>query len=136
MNTLYHAKSSVHKWGGVVEDYFPIHDLIDSSKSAMPDVRHRALLHNSFGIFLVEKVFGHYFKNSDGRDVPVREVAERHIIEDLGFIPTPQDWLKCISLKAVPWAGGHTKVLERKGTPVNPTIKQKVLDTLAKRDIL
>lgn len=126
MNTLYHAKSSVYKWGGQMEDYFPIHDLIDSSKASMPDVRHRALLHNSFGIFLVEKVFGHYITNSDGRDVPVREIAERHVIEDLGFIPTPQDWLKCISLKAVPWAGGHVKTLERKGVPVSQTIKNKI----------
>ena len=83
MNTLYHAKSSVHKWGGVMEDYFPIHDFIDSSKATMPDVRHRALLHNSFGIFLVERVFGRYITNADGKDVPVREVAERHVIEDL-----------------------------------------------------
>jgi hypothetical protein len=128
MNTLYHAKSSVHKWGGVVEDYFPIHDFLDSTKSAMPDVRHRALLHNSFGIFMVERVFGHYITNSEGKDVPVREIAERHIIEDLGFIPTPQDWLKCISLKAIPWAGGHVKALARKGNKVNPSILKKVQD--------
>lgn len=126
MNTLYHTKSSVHKWGGSLDDYFPIHDFLDSTKSAMPDVRHRALLHNSFGIFLVEKVFGHFIVNSKGRQVPVREIAERHIIEDLGFIPTPQDWLKCISLKAVPWAGGHVKAIQRKGVAVSPEIKRKV----------
>jgi hypothetical protein len=95
----------------------------------MPDVRHRALLHNSFGIFLVERVFGHFITNKDGRDVPVREIAERHIIEDLGFIPTPQDWLKCISLKAVPWAGGHVNALERKGVKVSPSILEKVKNT-------
>jgi hypothetical protein len=126
MNTLFHAKSSVHKWGGTVEDYFPIHDFLDSSKATMPDVRHRALLHNSFGIFLVEQALGHYITNSDGKDVPVREVAERHVIEDLGFIPTPQDWLKCISLKAIPWAGGHAKSLQRKGKQVNPKILEKI----------
>ncbi len=126
MNTMYHAKSSVHKWGGKMEDYFPIHDLLDGTKASMPDVRHRALLHNSHGIFIVERVFGHYITNSDGRDVPVREIAERHIIEDLGFIPTPQDWLKCISLKAVPWAGGHVKKLVRDGVPVAKSIKDKV----------
>lgn len=126
MNTLYHAKSSVKKWGGVVEDYFPIHDFIDGTKAAMPDVRHRALLHNSFGIFVIERVFGHYITNSDGKDVPVREIAERHIIEDLGFIPTPQDWLKCISLKAVPWAGGHANAIDKRGTRVNPGILEKI----------
>ena len=126
MNTLYHAKSSVHKWGGSLEDYFPIHDFIDSTKSAMPDVRHRTLLHNSFGIFLVEKVFGHYITNSSGRDVPVREIAERHIIEDLGFIPTPSDYLKCISLKAAPWIGGHSEAINKKGTPVPRPILTKI----------
>lgn len=95
----------------------------------MPDVRHRALLHNSFGIFLVEKVFGHYITNSDGKDVPVREIAERHIIEDLGFIPTPQDWLKCISLKAIPWAGGHGVAIDKRGTKVNPDILNKIKET-------
>ena len=129
MNTLYHAKSSVHKWGGELEDYFPIHDFIDGSKAAMPDVRHRALLHNSFGIFVVERVFGHFITNSHGRDVPVREIAERHVIEDLGFIPTPQDWLSCISLKAVPWAGGHVNSLTRKGVQVKPSIKERVKKT-------
>lgn len=128
MNTLYHAKSSVHKWGGHVDDYFPIHDFLDSTKASMPDVRHRAILHNAFGIFVVEKVFGHSITNADGRDVPVREIAERHVIEDLGFIPTVQDWLQCVSLKAVPWAGGHVKALQRKGVPVSRTILDKVND--------
>lgn len=54
-----HAESSVRKWGGRVEDYLPIHDLMDSSKAAFPDNRHRALTHNSWFIFVVEKVFGH-----------------------------------------------------------------------------
>lgn len=125
MNTLYHAKSSVHKWGGMLDDYFVIHDFLDSTKSAMPDVRHRALLHNSFGIFMLEKVFGHYITNSDGKEVPIREIAERHIIEDLGFIPTPQDWLKCISLRAIPWAGGHIKALKRKNIPLSKQISER-----------
>ena len=112
-----------------MEDYFPIHDFIDGTKAAMPDVRHRALLHNSFGIFMVERVFGHYITNTDGRDVPVREIAERHIIEDLGFIPTPQDWLKCISLKAVPWAGGHATAIDRRGTKVSKAILDKIETT-------
>ena len=126
MNTLYHAQASVKHWGGSENDYYPIHDFIDSSKATMPDVRHRALLHNSFGIFIVEKVFGHYIVNSEGNKIPVREIAERHIIEDLGFIPTPQDWLECLSLKAVPWAGGHVKTLIRNGVSVSRKIINKI----------
>jgi hypothetical protein len=31
--------------------------------------------------------------SSDGNEVPVRYIAEQHIQEDLGRIPTAQDWL-------------------------------------------
>lgn len=93
MKPLIHAKSSVRKWGGVVEDYIPIHDFFDSSKACVPNMRHRAILHSAFGIFLVEKVFGTYITNSDGRRISVRELGEQHVIEDLGFIPTMEKWL-------------------------------------------
>jgi hypothetical protein len=33
------------------------------------------------------------WKTSDGAQVPVRYVAEQHVREDLGRIPTAQDWL-------------------------------------------
>jgi hypothetical protein len=58
MKPYLHAKISAQKWGGKPEDYQPIHDFIDSSKEHHADVRHRALLHNSWGCFLVEKLFG------------------------------------------------------------------------------
>lgn len=57
MKPFKHAKGSVARWGGRREDYQPIHDFIDSSKMAMPDMRHRAALHNAFGCFVVERVF-------------------------------------------------------------------------------
>jgi hypothetical protein len=31
--------------------------------------------------------------NSDGKQVPVRFVGEQHVKENLGRIPTAQDWL-------------------------------------------
>ena len=94
MKPFIHSKNSVTKWGGNKEDYQAIHDFIDSSKACHPDVRHRAILHSSFGCFLVEKIFGITIKNSDGKDVSVRDIAEAHIIEDLGFIPRVDHWLK------------------------------------------
>ena len=96
-----HAQSSAKLFGGKLEDYLKIHDWIDCTKAHMPDVRHRALRHHSLGIFECEKVFGSVLVNSDSKSVPVRVIAERHILEDLGFIPTPQDWLK--EMKKVPW---------------------------------
>ena len=58
MKPYVHANNSVKKYGGVVEDYIEIHNFFDSSKSTFADVRHRALLHNAFGIFLSERMFG------------------------------------------------------------------------------
>lgn len=91
---LIHAESSVRRYGGSVEDYLPIHDFMDSSKAALADVRHRAVFHSAFGIYVVERVFGDYITNSDGKRVSVRDVAEDHVKEDLGFIPTMEHWLK------------------------------------------
>jgi len=93
-----HSLSSARKFGGKPEDYMPIHNLMDSSKGAMPDSRHRALTHNSWFIAPdgpLELIFGVVLKNSDGRDVSVRDIGEQHILEDFGnrFIPTVQDYL-------------------------------------------
>lgn len=46
-----HAENSVRKQkAGRLEDYLPIHQMMDSSKSAMGDNRHRALTHNAWFI--------------------------------------------------------------------------------------
>lgn len=107
MKPYIHAKNSAHKYGGKPEDYQAIHDFIDSSKSSVPDMRHRSMLHSSWGIFIVEKVFGTTLKNSDGRVLSVRDIAEDHVIEDLGHIPTMQDYLENMELK--PWMGGQRR---------------------------
>lgn len=93
MKPFKHAQNSVRKYGGIPSDYQEIHDFFDSSKACVPDIRHRALLHSSFGIFMVEKVFGTAITNSDGKFVSVRDIGEDHVIEDLGFIPTVEKWL-------------------------------------------
>jgi hypothetical protein len=70
----------------------------------MPDLRHRAALHHAFGCYLVERVFGHTIVNSDGREVSTRDIAEEHIQEDLGFLPSLEDWLDELPLSK--WHGG------------------------------
>lgn len=98
----HHAISSQKRNGGEVSDYQAIHDWFDSSKESLPDVRHRQVLHNSFGIFLAEERFGTVIRNSSGRMIPVRLIGEQHVTEDCGFIPTPaqavsslehEDWM-------------------------------------------
>lgn len=92
----HHALSSVKKFGGIPSDYEPIHSWFDFSKCSYADFRHRALRHHSMGIFDAEKIFGVVIRNSDGKDIPTRLIGEQHIMEDLGRIPTIEDWFSCI----------------------------------------
>lgn len=106
MKPYIHAVNSVKRYGGKFEDYMHIHDWFDSTKAAWADVRHRAVLHSSFGIYLCEQLFGSTFTNSDGKVVSTRDVAEDHVAEDTGGkIPTIEEWLKDLPLK--PWMNGR-----------------------------
>jgi hypothetical protein len=98
---MHHAARSAARFGGRDEDYQAIHDWFDASKGHMPDLRHRALRHHSEGIFLCEAVFGVAITNSNGKRVPVRQIAEQHVMDDLGWIPSVKDWLQHIDVQ--PW---------------------------------
>ena len=102
-----HGKIHAKKYGGKPEDYADIDDFIDSSKAAVPDARHRAILHSAFGCFIVEQVFGRTRVNSDGKEYSPRDVAEDHIQQDLGFIPTMEKYLDCMTIE--PWMSGTLK---------------------------
>lgn len=121
MKPLLHAKISCKKFGGKPEDYIEIHDFIDSTKAHIADSRHRIVLHNSFGVFICEKVFGEisqkadgsyvrmpYITNSDGKQISVRDIAEQHIIDDLGCIPSLSDILNKAQLHE-DFVGGISK---------------------------
>ncbi len=105
---LHHAKSSARKYGGLPEDYLPIHNWFDESKAHMGDVRHRALRHHSEGIFMCERIFGVSLTNSGGREVPVRFIGEQHVVEDLGRIPSASEWLQEMAIK--PWMGPRSRM--------------------------
>jgi hypothetical protein len=104
---IIHADSSARKWGGSPKDYLEIHDLMDGPKSAHASVKHRVIFHSAYGLWIIEKVFGHRIENSDGRKVSVRDVAERHVIEDLGMIPPLDKYLNEMTIK--PWMAGMKK---------------------------
>ena len=99
----HHALSSVRIWGGSAEDYLPLHQWFDESKAITADFRHRALRHHAEGIFMLERFFGPTITLSTGRVVPVRLIGEQHVREDLGFIPSFADWVRCI--RPEPWMG-------------------------------
>lgn len=107
MKPYLHAVSAARHWGGCAEDYLPVEDFLDSSKAHHADMRHRALLHHSYGIFLAELVFGHNLTNADGILVSVRDVAERHVIEDCGTIPNASQYID--GMPMYEWLGGPAR---------------------------
>lgn len=88
-----HSLSSVEKWGGNIEAYLPIHEFLDSTKLHLATWQHRAVLHSTFGVGIVEQVFGITIDNGKGKQVETRYIAIRHIKEDCGIVPTVKDWL-------------------------------------------
>ena len=107
MKPYLHGRIHAKKYGGTSEDYADIDDFIDSTKQAVPDVRHRAILHSAFGCFLVERMFGRTRINSEGKEYSPRDVAEDHILQDLGFIPTMEHYLSNMTFQ--PWMSGTEK---------------------------
>ena len=92
-----HARNSVKRYGGIEFDYLHVHNWLDSTKASTAQFYHRAILHNTFGIFLAEQLFGVTLTNSEGRVVSVRSIAEDHVMEDCqGKIPTIDDWLSTL----------------------------------------
>lgn len=94
-----HAVSSSSKFGGVPEDYINIHQWFDESKDFNPHASHRILRHHSAGIHEALSKFGPKINLTGGGIACTRQVCEQHIIEDLGWIPTLQDWCKHLDVQ-------------------------------------
>lgn len=103
MSPYYHAISSAKSWGGFPEDYIEIHNWFDETKAFTGDWTHRAIRHHSLGIEECIQKFGHSITNSDKKVIPVKIIAEKHVTEDCGFIPTPSDYLVVLKLNPEPW---------------------------------
>ena len=112
-NPLIHSKSSVKRWGGKVEDYLPLHELIDSPKATMNNNSVRVLTHNTWFTYqIMPKIFGYNIINSDGKSVDVVDISMLHIAEDfrMKFVPTPQDYLQHLQVQA--WFNNGVKELD------------------------
>lgn len=95
MNYWKHSLLSRKKFGGTPEDYLAIHRFMDASKLFRYDMRHRILLHNTYGIEICVNRFGETLRNSDGKQLLVRDLAAEHCKEDLlGVVPTLNAWFK------------------------------------------
>jgi hypothetical protein len=114
----HHALSSVRRFGGAVEDYHALHSWFDESKMLVADFRHRALRHHAEGIFMAERLFGTTLMNADRRIIPVRWIAEQHVREDLGRIPSFADWVRAI--RPEPWMGRAVPLDRDPAAPYRP----------------
>lgn len=97
-----HCRLSARRFGGTPEDYETLHRWMDRPRAFWDDPRADAATHTAFGIFLAEAELGVTLtRPSDGTRIPVRLLAETHVIADLGRIPTLQDALGAITRE--PW---------------------------------
>lgn len=126
-NAQIHSQSSVKRWGGKVEDYLAIHELIDSPKACMNNNSSRLITHNVwFCYHIVPKVFGYNLTNSDGKRVDTIDIAMLHVAEDfrMKFVPTLEDYLKHLTLPD--WIHNGVKDVE------NPIATQYANDLITK----
>ncbi|MEA3387551.1 MAG: hypothetical protein U9Q66_04175, partial [Patescibacteria group bacterium] len=111
MKPFNHADNSVKLFGGEYKDYIEVHKFFDTFRNAVGDPRHRMFLHNTVGIMICEMVFGDFIENSEKKRIAVRDIAEQHIMEDLGQIPLPTEWLDNINAKE--WVKPFAAKLEK-----------------------
>jgi len=123
-----HAENSAMKFGGKPKDYLDIHQFMDSSKSSFSDARHRAVTHNIwFCVNVIPKIFGEQRKNSDKKMYSTKDVAEMHCIEDMGYVPTIQDYLE--NMKITDWMKGNSTIEK----PI-VNFQEKEIKIIEKRD--
>ncbi len=96
MNPYIHSEISVKKRGGSIDDYYPIHFFMDSTKELCSDNRHR-ILHNLWGVRrVIIPIFGNTIINEKGKKINVKDLCEQdHILPDFSnrFIPTLSDFV-------------------------------------------
>jgi len=101
MHPYQHAKLSEKRWGGSWRDYMPIHELVDLSASAYPDMRHRMVLHHvDLGATVVRDILtarGYIAPpnpvDPQQRPLNIREIVRMHVIEDLGAAVSVSQWV-------------------------------------------
>lgn len=132
-NPLIHSKSSVKRWGGSVEDYLPIHELIDSPKGTMNNNTVRFMTHNTwFAYNIIPKIFGYNITNSAGKSVDTVDIAMLHIAEDfrMKFVPTPQDYLRHMTVE--PWMSNGVKDINN---PESTRIAKELINKLQSQEV-
>lgn len=90
------ARASVMRFGGVPEDFTPLHQWFLATSDWTESPWHLVFRHHAFGAFEAESRFGPVIPLSGGALVPTRIVAERHVQEVLGRVPPATEFLRRI----------------------------------------
>ena len=99
---LLHCQRSQASFGGIWEDYLPLHKELNAPRDVLADQRSQRVLHNAWGIALLVRLQGDIWtRPSDGCALPVRPVLEEHVRHDLGHIPSLQESIAGIAIE--PW---------------------------------
>lgn len=95
MRPFHHARASAARRGGDWREDLAIHEFLDLTKGAWPDLRHRMILHNAdLGPELAARAFP---DRADARDV-----ARAHAIEDIGEARTLAGWIALCAPERLP----------------------------------
>ena len=124
---LIHAKSSIKRWGGTVEDYLPIHENLDNVKGTGHNLTARLITHNGYYCYnVIPKIFGYEIINSAGKRVDTTDIALLHVAEDYRMkgVPSIQDIVQHIEIQ--PWMMNGVKPIPSEGS-------KKEVDELLKR---
>lgn len=115
---IIHARSSVKRLGGDIDLHMSLHQMLDSSKVAFCDARHRVVYHHMEGVEYLSKTLG----KSEEERIHLLTVGVQHIREDMGGrLVTAQDWIEQIDSETMPrvlsldYSFGAKAVLERYG---------------------
>ena len=90
------ANASAARFGGDASAYLALHDWFLETRNWSDGPEHLLFRHHAFGIFEAEARFGPVIALDNGKAVPTRVVAERHVQTVLGRVPSATDFLRRI----------------------------------------
>ncbi|MGE0282671.1 MAG: hypothetical protein AB7P20_18955 [Rhizobiaceae bacterium] len=90
------ATISAARFGGDAAAYLALHNWFLETRNWSAGPEHLAFRHHAFGIFEAEARLGPVIALDTGTAVPTRVVAERHVRQVLGRVPSANEFLKRI----------------------------------------
>ncbi len=80
----------------------------NAPREVLADRRSQRILHNTWGITLLIRLFGETLtRPSDGAVISVRPLLESHIQRDLGYIPTLEESVDGIEVETWMYRGAR-----------------------------